>query len=437
MGVVDFLTSDICAPHRITISLKDIAGKRIAADSNALLYLFKYGLFEHNNHDFLYRANRLIDIFLQFEISPLFIFEGKSPPWKEDERQKRSVDRKRKADEKEQVETKLIECQQARVDIESFVPEINRLIEIKKRPIEEKLVVHLNVADDGQVQVQISFVNVAAEEELKSDYDESLLSMSVTELEKLKNEIHQELSIVKHEEAEGEILLEKANLSSVSVTRQDIKEMKQLCELKRVPWLDAKYEADDEAEKLAYQKMIFGFVAKDGDTLWRGCNLLSYDSLRQIVDLCELNLYPINRILRSNHLKLSQLREICFMTGTDYSRQGLAGFGMKKSFEAIKEYGSLHSTVKNLIAKNEEKIDEIGKKKTSGTEKNIKIVTKATENIVVCKKFQEFYDQVSNQISTEVYGNLHEPNAIRWYDFSSPSTSRETIESFIASCKKI
>jgi len=410
MGVPGLLQSDLCKPHKHEMHLSKAKGKKIAVDSGGVFYLFKYGLFEFNNYEFLYRCQKLIHVLFQYEISPVFVFDGGSPPWKESERRKRSEMRKRKSDIKDEVENELKETKRHRNDIEESVQDIEMLIEIKKAPLH--LVVEViftfprhddddEPGNDNFVVVTLEVKEISKIESLKNTYEEKFLEMESSQLMEMKMEIVKELSQVKMKESNQEEKFDKANLAHVKITKDDVNALKKLLNLYSIPFIQAQYESD-----YVFGALGVSVLAKDSDTLWHGCNLLSYDNLRQITDSHTVNLYPIAKILKNNNLTLKQFKELCFCCGTDYDSTGIYNMKIIKAKKAMEEYGCLDNIVKGFIEKELKTIEIIEGKKTCSSEENQEKIKKSQDTIQMLKQFHSFYNEIKDSVVDKTNYNV-------------------------------
>jgi 5'-3' exonuclease len=467
MGVPGLLGSDLVALYKCLISLRKKSGKKIQVDANALLYLFVYGKFPHNRYEFMFRARFVLNVFRQLKIYNVWIFEGKSPPWKEGERIKRAADRKRKTEHKEEIEEKFHTTKRQRQTVETVLEQLQDTIatydqrmdeekkvnEYKETPIVEEsaplVTVHIlinenldEMMDEYQpgeeydfdfIQIQIEIeATVALAEEKKEmmmvvsgdggEEPRTLDTLTLEELEKMYQEYSEQLGEVKFQESKQSVEYEKANLNNSRPTREDIATFKEFLTLNDVPWIQAEYEAD-----YVFENLGFDVLAQDSDTLWHGCNLLSYEKLAQITDDKTVNEYAIAPILKHARLTLKQFKEVCFLSGNDYT-SGIYGLSITKAYDLMMDPecgGSLHNICNYLIQKAQTTITKISKMKTAGSEANQKKLAKARKDITGIKEFVEFYDFVHDKlVDKNVYN-------IKWTNFDVPVDS-DAVNAFIA-----
>jgi len=106
MGIKDLklLIKKNC-PQTITqINYDDLRNKTIAIDTSIYLYKFKYG-----NNNFLLNFIKQIFKFKEFDIIPIYIFDGKPPLEKRDVIDNRKELKRKKYERKEEIEQKLEE----------------------------------------------------------------------------------------------------------------------------------------------------------------------------------------------------------------------------------------------------------------------------------------------------------------------------------------
>lgn len=108
MGIKDLklLIKKYCPQSITEIPYEELRNKKIAIDISIYLYKFKYG-----NNNFLLNFIRQINKFKQFEITPIYVFDGSPPIEKQGVIDSRKELKKKKYERKEEIEKKLIEYQ--------------------------------------------------------------------------------------------------------------------------------------------------------------------------------------------------------------------------------------------------------------------------------------------------------------------------------------
>jgi flap endonuclease-1 len=106
MGIKDLklLIKKYC-PDTITyLSYEDLKNSKIAIDTSIYLYKFKYG-----GNNFLLNFIKQIHKFREFNITPIYVFDGKPPLEKKEVINSRKEIKRKKYERKEEIEKKLIE----------------------------------------------------------------------------------------------------------------------------------------------------------------------------------------------------------------------------------------------------------------------------------------------------------------------------------------
>lgn len=106
MGIKDLklLIKKYC-PNTITnLSYEDLRNSKIAIDTSIYLYKFKYG-----GNNFLLNFIKQIHKFKEFDITPIYVFDGKPPLEKKEVIHNRKEIKRKKYERREEIQKKLIE----------------------------------------------------------------------------------------------------------------------------------------------------------------------------------------------------------------------------------------------------------------------------------------------------------------------------------------
>lgn len=249
------------------LHLKELDGKKIAIDIS--IYLYKFS----NDEDSLIENIYLMLSILKFyNITPLFIFDGKPP-----------------------------------------IEKTNLLL---KRGMEKK------IAKNEFLSIQEILIN---NKELK---------------EEEKNKLIHDYKILKNK--------------FVHFTKNDVALVKKLIISYGASYLEAEGEADELCALLVMKEKVWACMSEDMDLFVYGCpRVLRYFSLvnHSVV------IYNLKEILFTLGLNLKDLREICILSGTDYSNIGNT-FQLTKTFKYFKKYIktssdlSIHSSFYHWLHKN-------------------------------------------------------------------------------------
>jgi hypothetical protein len=209
------------------ISLAELSGKKIAVDIS--IYMYKYA----SEGTLLENMYLMLSTLRYYEIVPVFIFDGKPPPEKNELLQKRKED-------KQEAEK-----------------EYNQL----KKQLENKTI------DDVEKQEVINNMDI-----LKKKF--------------------------------------------IHIGKNDIESVKKLIRAYGATYYDAPGEADELCALLVIKNKVWACLSEDMDMFVYGCNrVLRYLSLLNKTVV----LYDTKDILNNLGITQKELREICVISGTDYS----------------------------------------------------------------------------------------------------------------------
>ena len=241
-----------CKESISCIPLSSLSGKKIAVDIS--IYLYKY-LSENALLENLYL---MISVFREYNIIPIFIFDGKPPVEKNETIELR---RKTKNTARE---------------------EYYRL----------KLILDaLEVKDDGGVDVDVKKVTTV-------EIDEDTYIDVATNGEELRNAMKQlkkKFVILKH---------------------QHIRDAKTLLQSYGVTYYEAPGEADILCAKLVSKNIVYACLSEDTDMFVYGCSrVLRYLSLTT----SKVILYDFQNILHTLNMNMDEFKQVSIMFGCDYS----------------------------------------------------------------------------------------------------------------------
>ena len=131
-------------------------------------------------------------------------------------------------------------------------------------------------------------------------------------------ELHYKLKDVNDYEERKEINNELDSLKKkfVRLKREDINNVKNLLTLYGVTYYEADGEADKLCAKLVTEKHAYACLSEDMDLFVYGCDkVLRYISLLNSTFV----LYDLNKILECLDLSFTHFKEICVISGTDYT----------------------------------------------------------------------------------------------------------------------
>lgn len=120
----------------------------------------------------------------------------------------------------------------------------------------------------------------------------------------------------------------------VKLERYHIDSIKKLITAFGESYIDAEGEADQLCAKLVIKKIAYACLSEDMDLFIYGCpRVLRYLSLLNE----SMVLYNLSEILKELEISLSDFRQICVLSGTDYNNDN-NGLDLYKSVEFYKSY---------------------------------------------------------------------------------------------------
>jgi flap endonuclease-1 len=165
-------------------------------------------------------------------------------------------------------------------------------------------------------------------------------------MDKLQKEIDETTDLEQKNKLKSELY--KLDSKIISVTKEDILQVKYLFDLLNIKYLQAEGEADLLCSKLCSTDVVDCVISEDMDLLTSGTKLLLRDFN---IYNNRATLYDLNEILSKLELTYEKWVELCIMLGCDYLKRPI-GMGPKKSFKLIKESSSLEQIISHMIDKN-------------------------------------------------------------------------------------
>jgi flap endonuclease-1 len=153
-------------------------------------------------------------------------------------------------------------------------------------------------------------------------------------------ELEQKISKIndsEYEKEEKNILqneMDQLKKKFVKLERYHIDSIKKLITAFGESYIDADCEADQLCAKLVIKKIAYACLSEDMDLFLYGCpRVLRYLSLLNE----SMVLYNLSEILKELQISLSDFRQICVLSGTDYNNDN-NGLDLYKSVEFYKNY---------------------------------------------------------------------------------------------------
>lgn len=169
----------------------------------------------------------------------------------------------------------------------------------------------------------------------------------------------------------------------VSISKNDIENVKLLMRAYGVTYYDANGEADELCAMLTIKEKVWACLSEDMDMFVYGCTrVIRYLSLLNHTVV----LYDLKGILDELDMNQNELREICVLSGTDYNIK------TKKNI-------NLHNTLKYFNKYKEEKSIENFYEWLMNNSKYI-------EDIDLLKKIYEMFDFSKNYVNLKSFENI-------------------------------
>jgi flap endonuclease-1 len=189
----------------------------------------------------------------------------------------------------------------------------------------------------------------------------------------------------------------------ISVTKEDIYNVKYLFDLLNIKHVQAQGEADLLCSKLCSTNVVDFVISEDMDLLTSGTKLLVRDFN---IYNNKITLFNLNMILEQLNITYDKWVELCIMLGCDYLKR-INGVGPKKSFRYIKETGKIDDIVNDLKSKNinvdDKYLEDFEKSKQLFMNYNMDYLEN-TENLV---KIDKLYDNQIENIKQFMFKNTN------------------------------
>lgn len=297
-----------------TLDINILKYTKIGIDAPMFLFKFK-GISDPSTNEWLGCFITFISFLRKQDIHPVFIFEGKAPPEKIPVQEERREQRQKLVDKTNAIET----------DLNNY--------------ISTGIVTPLLL----QTWEKIKFKNN------KSLLTKKTLTKTFINVEV----IHEEINRRKRYE--------------ISITPEDIDNLKELLNLMGVSWIQSCGEAETDCVSLFYDRVIDYIVSEDTD-------VLAYFDSKQQNDLKVIISFNINeltfvqiskqRVLDTLNLTSESFRDFCIMCGTDYNKN-IFRVGTETAYKFIKERYNIESVPLDTSVLNYIRVREIFRVKSN------------------------------------------------------------------------
>jgi flap endonuclease-1 len=258
--------------------LSNYAYKKVAIDIS--LYIFKYkAIFgERWINSFI----KLISILRKNEIHCVFVFDGKAPVEKDNEKKLRT-------EQREKLESKIS-------NIEFMIDKYN---------------------SSGEIDDEL--IKICEEQSDKSKFSLLKINKKVFDIRVVQD------------------YLDKIKSQVISISKDDVVLIKELFDILNIPHIQAPGEAESYCSYLCVNGIVNAVLSEDTDVLAYGTPIF-ITKINVSTETCiEID---FNMLLELLELEKSQFVDLCIMCGTDYNTN-IKGIGPDKSIKLIKEYKSI------------------------------------------------------------------------------------------------
>lgn len=184
------------------------------------------------------------------------------------------------------------------------------------------------------------------EKQAEIQYRKSKLINKQNKIDSLNNEINNTSDINKINELKS--IITNLDNKIISVTKDDIFQVKYMFDLLNIKYLQAKGEADLLCSKLCSTGVVDFVISEDMDLLTSGSKILIRDFN---IYNNKITTYNLEVILNKLNLHYEKFVELCIMLGCDYLKR-INGVGPKKSYKCITKNNSIETILEELKDKN-------------------------------------------------------------------------------------
>lgn len=270
--------------------LSHYAFKKVAVDISLYMFKYKATFREKWASAFI----NLISVLRKNDVHCVFIFDGKAPPEKEEERKNRAANR-------EKVETKVFDIEQS---LDHYY--------------------QTGVVDDLLYKIW--------EDNANNDKVASLLRTNI------KKGFDVKVVESYHQRLKGQI---------ISISEADFRMARELFDILQVPYIQAVGEAETYASQLCVRGLVDAVASEDTDVLAYGTPTFITKINTGDETCVEIN---YEELTSSLGLTAEQFTDLCIMCGTDYN-DNMRGIGPDKSYKLLVENGLIEDLEKIIDKK--------------------------------------------------------------------------------------
>ena len=276
--------------------------KKIMFDVSS--YIYKYmSMYGKENNKWLNAFVNLILFFKQYNVHAIFVFDGTSPPEKEEEKHDRGNQRNKTDEKNFNIQLALSKYKQTGEKSQILIDIMNQLL-IKK------------YKEERMTKIK-RLLRPCLDTNTNSD------------------EIEIDVNLIEH-------YLDNRVKNLFNITKDDIQLLKTLLEKFKIPYLQAPDEAESLCNYLVIEKIADATFSLDSDCIAYGVPLI----INKIeLTNCMCRIIDYKRLCQEVELTPEQVTLLCILVGNDYNRhtKNIKGLGPSTSYKLIKQYESIQN----------------------------------------------------------------------------------------------
>lgn len=326
MGIkgLDNILKENCSTKGIkSTTLHEIRNKKVCVDISE----FIYKSIRKNKKAYVSGILNLIELFSNWDIKPLIIFDGKSSSAKNKVNQNRCLKREK--------------AHQRKISLSHQLDCANEMTSSLNNDTEEELTdISSNTSSNRESDTEISRSPSSISLNSLSNFDNLNLDLDFDLEDKKKLKDH--LKTITNKLT---VEVNKADSKSQGISSKKISEIKELLNYFGIPYVHNKnYEADIICSHLVRNNIVDYCISNDMDMLTFGCNKV-IRNLSFTNDL--IDIYYLDNILYDLEVSHSQFIDICILMGCDYTSK-MYNIKSKQPLSLIKKYKSIEGVISNL-----------------------------------------------------------------------------------------
>ncbi len=307
------------------VHLSHFAYKKICFDISS--YLYKYmSTYGKDNNRWLNAFVHLICFFRQHAVNVTFIFDGKAPSEKNEEKADRGKQRD-KSDEN---------CFNLKLAINRF-KECGEKLPILVETMRTLSIKKYNEETRTKIKRLLKPSKKEAEDPSKLDDGEIPIDIKMIE------EYYQ-----------------KKEQNNFEITPEDTESLKGLFDKFKIPWMKAPHEAETLANDMVKRDLAYATFSLDSDCIAYKTPVI-INNLDMVSGICRVVYF--DKLCQELELEPDQVTLFCIMCGTDYNRhvKNLERVGPVNAYKLVKKYKTLKAMIDDDALKlKDEKVEDTG-----------------------------------------------------------------------------